>query len=194
MSEEAWARHPTYVDYDISTLGRVRRATPKKGTRVGHILSPRPNDTGYLTVVIGNKPRKVHALVLETFVGPRPLKHDGCHNDGDRTNNALPNLRWATRAENMADARAHGTYQVGRKKLEAYWDNPENRAAQAARTRAFTTTESNALKAMRAAQKAALARPEVREKMRAAKLGKKQSPEAIAKRIASMRANREACA
>jgi hypothetical protein len=109
MSAEVWARHPVYVDYDVSTLGRVRRATPKKGTRVGLIKVARANATGYLTVMVGVKPRKVHALVLETFVGPRPEGHDACHNDGDRTNNVLANLRWATRAENMADARVHGT-------------------------------------------------------------------------------------
>jgi hypothetical protein len=36
-----------------------------------------------------------------------------CHNDGDPTNNALPNLRWDTQAGNLADRLAHGT--LGRK-------------------------------------------------------------------------------
>lgn len=48
-------------------------------------------------------------LVLEAFVGPRPPGLDGCHNDGNKLNNSLSNLRWATRKDNMADARTHGT-------------------------------------------------------------------------------------
>ena len=93
MSVEVWARHPVYVDYDVSTLGRVRRATPKKGTRVGWVKAARPNATGYFTVMLGTKPRKVHALVLETFVGPRPAGHDACHNDGDRSNAKVTGAR-----------------------------------------------------------------------------------------------------
>lgn len=55
------------------------------------------------------RPFAVHALVLEAFVGPRPEGMECRHLDGDPTNNALANLAWGTRAENIADKRRHGT-------------------------------------------------------------------------------------
>lgn len=109
MIEERWARHPAFPDYEVSDLGGVRRLEPGKGTRPGRLKAHSINATGYHTVMLGAKPRKVHALVLETFVGPRPTGCDACHINGNRADNALPNLRWGTRAENMADARAAGT-------------------------------------------------------------------------------------
>jgi hypothetical protein len=113
MIDELWQVHPVFLDYEVSTLGRVRRATAKKGTRIGRMKVPSLGTTGYLTVNVDRKPRKVHVLVLETFVGFRPHKHDGLHIDGNKTNNRLSNLRWGTRKENMADARAHGTLRQG---------------------------------------------------------------------------------
>src|SRR5262245_28162285 len=55
----------------------------------------------------------VHRLVLEAFVGPCPPGQTACHNDGDTANNALGNLRWDTRTENMADKKKHGTATAG---------------------------------------------------------------------------------
>lgn len=50
------------------------------------------------------------ALLLMTFVGPKPEGHECCHNDGDGFNNQLSNLRWGTRKSNIADAIEHGTH------------------------------------------------------------------------------------
>jgi hypothetical protein len=55
----------------------------------------------------------VHRLVLETFVGPCPPDMQGCHNNGDFTDNRLDNLRWDTCKANMADKRRHGTMARG---------------------------------------------------------------------------------
>ena len=50
----------------------------------------------------------VHRLVLTAFVGaPVSFDMQGCHRDGDRTNNALPNLRWGTQSDNWDDRRRH---------------------------------------------------------------------------------------
>lgn len=65
---------------------------------------------GYPHVNLQGKTRFVHHLVLEAFVGPMPEGHEGCHRDGDRTNNHLGNLYWGTRAENVRDAIEHGTH------------------------------------------------------------------------------------
>jgi hypothetical protein len=51
----------------------------------------------------------VHKLVLEAFRGKAPLGKECAHNNGVRHDNRLTNLRWATRVENFADKRKHGT-------------------------------------------------------------------------------------
>jgi hypothetical protein len=56
----------------------------------------------------------VHALVLRTFVGDAPsAAHQCAHGDGNRSNNTVGNLRWATGVENMADRVLHGTANRG---------------------------------------------------------------------------------
>lgn len=57
----------------------------------------------------------VHRLILEAFVGPCPPGMEGCHNDGNRSNCALFNLRWDTRKANHYDKTIHGTMPVGAK-------------------------------------------------------------------------------
>lgn len=59
--------------------------------------------------------RRVHNLVLESFIGPCPPGKVGCHNNGDLTNNRLWNVRWDTQANNIADKRKHGTVAAGEK-------------------------------------------------------------------------------
>jgi hypothetical protein len=70
-------------------------------------LKPYPDGRGYLAVILRRGGRshmfRVHRLVLESFVGPRPDGRECRHLDGDRVNNALTNLTWGTRAENNAD-------------------------------------------------------------------------------------------
>lgn len=53
-------------------------------------------------------------LVLITFVGPCPDGMESCHKDGNCLNDALYNLYWGTRAENIQDAINHGTWNPGR--------------------------------------------------------------------------------
>ena len=55
----------------------------------------------------------VHRLVLSSFEGEAPEGMEACHNDGNRANNWLNNLRWDTRKENHADKKKHGTWQGG---------------------------------------------------------------------------------
>jgi hypothetical protein len=52
--------------------------------------------------------RSVHKLVLEAFVGLRPVGMECCHRDGTKTNNSLDNIRWDTSAGNAADKAALG--------------------------------------------------------------------------------------
>ena len=48
--------------------------------------------------------RKVHHLVLETFIGKKPKGKECCHLDDNPKNNNLSNLRWDTHKNNIKDA------------------------------------------------------------------------------------------
>lgn len=57
--------------------------------------------------------KEVHVVILTAFVGACPPGLEGCHGDGDPTNNAVGNLRWDTHVANMADRQRHGTVARG---------------------------------------------------------------------------------
>jgi hypothetical protein len=48
------------------------------------------------------------------FIGPRPDGLDVCHNNGDRLDNQVGNLRYGTRSENMLDTVPHGRSRASR--------------------------------------------------------------------------------
>jgi hypothetical protein len=99
--------------YEVSDQGRVRsldRTVPHghTGTRraAGKVLCPVIDSVGYPFVHLGRRPQRrvrIHVLVLETFVGPRPSGLHGLHRDDVKTNGRLSNLRWGTQSENIAD-------------------------------------------------------------------------------------------
>lgn len=95
---------PGFPDYLIGRDGRLFSLVS------GAFLNPWRHASGHCYVHLssptgGRIQAQVHRLVLEAFVGPAPDGYDGCHADGDPTNNALENLRWAPRAENIEDYR-----------------------------------------------------------------------------------------
>jgi hypothetical protein len=110
MSDEIWQPVEGFEGlYDVSTHGRV--------CRDGRFLRPSKTRSGHLIVDLRRNNRRkmsaVHRLVLEAFVGPSPPGTEGCHRDGDPTNNHLANLRWDTRKGNEADKKRHGTDNAG---------------------------------------------------------------------------------
>lgn len=109
---EAWLSVTGFPQYEVSSHGGVRNRT------TGRRLKASPDAWGYPRVTLRRAGegcyRKVHILVLEAFIGPRPNpKFDGRHLDGTRNNNNLDNLAWGTHAENAEDSRRHGTMIVG---------------------------------------------------------------------------------
>lgn len=105
----------------VRTLGRMRKCINGGGSYwQGPRLRATPIDhtsTGYRYVGLfkdgKNTKHMVHSLVLESFVGPRPIGMECCHNDGDRANAKLANLRWDTKRGNKADQVLHGTAPRG---------------------------------------------------------------------------------
>lgn len=126
MADEIWKPIPGWPGYEASDRGRVRSwKWPGKGRQwtenrdKGFRILSSENSNGYLRVLLSETGRKrhesVHILVLETFCGPRPTGCQGAHNDGDRRNNHLSNLRWATPSSNALDKKKHGTHLSGEK-------------------------------------------------------------------------------
>lgn len=106
-------------NYSVSSHGRVKRTAAGKGAQAGRILRGSPNTFGHVQVQLYlegvSTVLQIHRLVLQAFLGPCPEGMEGCHNDGDPSNNRLDNLRWDTRSENMLDKRIHGTHNMGRR-------------------------------------------------------------------------------
>lgn len=67
-----------------------------------------PVPKGYCFVCFEGERYKVHHLILEAFVGPRPPGLHALHGDDDRANNRLDNLRWGSRSENIREAVRNG--------------------------------------------------------------------------------------
>ena len=105
---EEWKPIPSCPKYEASSEGRIRNA--KTGVvRKTHFCGRHGYPMVGLQVAGKQKTAKVHRLVCEAFHGPAPVgRNDVAHADGSRTNNRPDNLRWASRAENMADAIGHG--------------------------------------------------------------------------------------
>jgi hypothetical protein len=112
-------------EYEVSNLGRLRslpririylfRGKIARRFYPGKVQKPQQQRSGHLRVKLRRKhgARQVHRLVLEAFVGPQPNMQETLHCDGNPTNNRIDNLRWGTRAENVADAIRHGDRLVG---------------------------------------------------------------------------------
>ncbi len=125
MTKEAWKSIRGYKDYyEVSDLGRVRSLdrvvpNPRWGFQKckGRIKSLTPGSGGYLVVTLSKYGKDtvcmVHRLVLSAFKGKCPPGKQCCHNDGDRENNCVKNLRWDTSRNNHFDKLNHGTFQRG---------------------------------------------------------------------------------
>lgn len=94
--KEQWAEIEADPEYDISSLGRVRKR------RNGFYPKISVNKSiGYYHVTLNGKPYLLHRLLAQAFIPNPEGKPEVDHIDGDKLNNDLSNLRWATRSENQ---------------------------------------------------------------------------------------------
>lgn len=100
--------------YFVSELGIVY-GPGSLGHRGYHELNHYANDKyGHQVVdlyINGKRRHKYLAvLVAEAFI-PNPNNYpEVCHKDGNPYNNHVSNLKWGTHADNMNDAKRHGTF------------------------------------------------------------------------------------
>lgn len=116
QEEEAWRPVMGYEGiYEVSSLGRVKsldRIDARGRHWKGRIMANQKATSGHQTIRLCQNSQyenyKIHHLVLNAFVGPRPKGRECCHNDGNPANNRLENLRWDTRRANTMDRELHG--------------------------------------------------------------------------------------
>lgn len=124
---ETWKPVPGYEGwYAASDQGRIKSVarrvfhpTSSLLTIKERILCQIETPQGYRSVRLSKDGKstayQVHRLVMLAFEGEPPHDEEVCHNNGDRADNRLSNLRYATRSENMSDAVRHGTHNHARK-------------------------------------------------------------------------------
>ena len=97
LNVEVWRSIENYDNYVVSSFGRV------KNTKTGRILKAGLSH-GYFIVMLSEdaikKAYKVHRLVACAFINNPDNKECVDHQDNDKTNNHISNLRFATSKEN----------------------------------------------------------------------------------------------
>jgi len=99
---EKWKKVEHLDKYLISNKGRL------KNEKTGRILKTKVNKRGYLcnTISVNGKIMvvKIHRLIAISFIPNPENKITVNHIDGNKTNNNINNLEWATYSENNLHA------------------------------------------------------------------------------------------
>lgn len=121
---EEWRPVPDWPGYEASSHGRVRSSLGPGAGPV--ILKQHKAASGHLGVNLrdrelnANRVRRVHQLVLEAFVGPRPEGMVSRHLNGHHEDNRPANLRYGTAVANRLDRRLHEAPARCRRGRHAY--------------------------------------------------------------------------
>lgn len=99
MDNELWMPFPNHRRYEVSNMGRVRRAD------TGRVRTPVRAKNGYMTIMLTDNGKYeleyVHRAVASAFL-PNPSKLEQVnHIDHDRQNNRAENLEWCTAMYNV---------------------------------------------------------------------------------------------
>lgn len=122
---EIWKKIDGFGKYEVSNQGRIKRIAHIRYDKRGRIamikeiiMKPETVHNGYLRVGLYRNGKLYHkrvaTLVAEAFLGQRPPDMEIDHIDGNKTNNTVENLRYATHKDNVNNP-------VTVKKRRAYW-------------------------------------------------------------------------
>lgn len=117
LAPREWRGTHVHPDYEVSDCGQVRRRGASRVRRLTLKYNAVQRRYTYFQVTLKTAGRTntigAHRLVCWAFHGPPPSsKHEVAHANGDQRDNRADNLRWATRAENTADQKLHGTFSA----------------------------------------------------------------------------------
>lgn len=103
---EIWKTINSFPNYEVSNFGSVRN------TKTGNMLKVATNNSGYKLVCLSNKNKKrtgyIHRLVAESFINTNLDTRTSVvnHVDGDKSNNTIKNLEWASYSQNAHHSRS----------------------------------------------------------------------------------------
>lgn len=125
INGEIWADIDNFVGrYQVSNFGNVRSIVDNHGKEKCQLKTPYPCKKGYWYVQLFVKDihfrDSLHRLVAKAFLPNPANKKTVKHIDGNKANNHVSNLEWATHSENLLHAHATGLKQgqqhyIGRK-------------------------------------------------------------------------------
>ena len=122
--KEVWKDIDGYEGlYQISNQGRVKSLArnEKYCKRSETILKTFMCGSGYQEVILRNKterkPKLIHRLVAQAFIPNTDGKREVNHKDGNKANNAVSNLEWATPSENQTHSHRELNAQSFKRKV-----------------------------------------------------------------------------
>lgn len=148
LPNELWKNIPGLEEtHQVSNMGRIRSIRNSQGGWKQSVLkpSPRSKDTPYLHITLSvdssviNLP--IHVTVAKVFIPNPDNKPIVNHIDGNKLNNVVTNLEWATYSENTLHAYSTGLINttnvakaaIGKKKgngsiyHNVSWDNTKQK-------------------------------------------------------------------